>query len=95
MFLADEFIEGAWTHPGSERRSAVDLRGGVGLFPGKQIVHKRKYGVPADSAPDFVSVRRRAYWWEPVSFPYGYGFRETKCVFFRDFARGARACSQR
>src|SRR6266496_3080758 len=42
MFLADEFFEGARAHPRSERRSAVDLRGGVGLFPGKQIVHKQK-----------------------------------------------------
>jgi hypothetical protein len=64
VFLADEFLERARAHPRGERRSTVDLRGSVGFFPGKEIVHKQKYGVPAFSAPDFALVaqalRRRS-----------------------------------
>ena len=35
VFLADKFLQRARAHPGGERRGAVDLRGVVGLFPGK------------------------------------------------------------
>ena len=52
MFLADEVLEGMWTHTRSERRPSICARSIDILFVEK-VVHDRKYGAPAISASHF------------------------------------------
>jgi hypothetical protein len=52
MFLADELFERTRAHTRSERRPSICARRIDILFVEK-VVHDRKYGAPAISAPHF------------------------------------------